>query len=86
MNRYGVSKIHNAIKDKLIDYIKAQYLSENQLLIEACEEDINKKGFLYQEPFIEANPAYEVVDDGIIKANIPNDAKKVLMEMCDNKL
>lgn len=86
MNKYAVSKTHNAIKEKLIDYIKAQYLAENQLLIKACEDTIDKQGILYQEPYIEANPAYEVVENGISKSNIPNDIKNILMEMCDNKL
>lgn len=86
MNKYGVSKTHNAIKDKLIDYIKAQYLAENQLLIEACEDIIENQEILFQEPYIEANPAYEVVEDGISKSDIPDNIKNILVEMCDNKL
>lgn len=86
MNKYGVSETHNSIKNKLIDYIKAQYLAENQLLIEACEDIIDKKGILFQEPYIEANPAYEIVDDGVNKSDIPSDIKKILVEMSDNKL
>ncbi|CEP95573.1 DEAD/DEAH box helicase [[Clostridium] sordellii] len=86
MNKYGVSKTHSAIKDKLIDYIKAQYLAENQLLIEACEDIIDKQGILFQEPYIEANPAYEILEDGINKSDIPNDIKNILVEMSNNKL
>lgn len=48
MNKYGVSETHNSIKNKLIDYIKAQYLAENQLLIEACEDIIDKKVFYFK--------------------------------------
>ncbi len=86
MNKYSVSKTHDAIKDKLIDYIKAQYLAENQLLIDACENVIKKKGILYQEPYIEANPSYEVIEDGINNSDIPDDIKNILSEMSNNKL
>ncbi|MDB8794604.1 DEAD/DEAH box helicase [Romboutsia sp. 1001216sp1] len=86
MNKYGVSKIHSAIKNKLIDYIKAQYLAENQLLIEACENSIEAQGILFQEPYIEANPAYEVVEDGIINSNVPKEVKDILSQMSNNRL
>lgn len=61
-------------------------MAENQLLIEACENSIEAQGILFQEPYIEANPAYEVVEDGIMNSNISKDAKNILSQMSNNKL
>lgn len=87
MQKYGINSTHEALKSKLIDYIKAQYLGENKLLLEVCKKEIGKKGVLFQEPFIEANPAYEVVKDGIKDSrDIPELVKKILLDMSSNEL
>ena len=62
---YGIKSTHSALKNKLINYISAQYLGENRMLLEASKGKIDKEGILYQEPYIEANPAYEVKENGI---------------------
>ncbi|MCK4258286.1 MAG: DEAD/DEAH box helicase [Halanaerobiales bacterium] len=86
MDKYGVYSTHDALKTKLIDYIRAQYLGENKLLLDICNDTLNKKGVLFQEPYIEANPAYKVIDNGIEKGDIPLHIKKILLDMSDNKL
>lgn len=86
MNKYGVNSTHNALKDRLIDYIRAQYLGENQLLLDVCNETIEKESVLYQEPYIEANPAYKVKVDGIKHADIPDNIKRYLLDMSNKKL
>ncbi len=86
MVKYGVSSTHEALKTKLVDYLRAQYLGENQLLLNACNRTLEEQGVLYQEPFIEANPAYQVVKNGIEKATIPEHIKKILIDMSNNKL
>ena len=58
MDKYSVKNTHDALKNKLIDYINTEYLGKNDALRRACSEELQKSGMLYQEPFIEANPAY----------------------------
>ena len=41
---------------------------------------------LYQEPFIEANPAYITIPDGIKKADLPDNVKSTLRAMADMDL
>lgn len=48
---------------------------------EACEEELQKIGVLSQEPFIEANPAYLTILDGIAKSEVPADVKTILTGM-----
>lgn len=86
MDKYGVHSIHNALKKRLIDYIRAQYLGENSLLLNACDDVFQNKGVLFQEPYIEANPSYEVVENGIENADIPVNIKEILIKMSNNKL
>ena len=84
---YGIKSTHSALKNKLISYISAQYLGENRMLLEASKGEIDKIGTLYQEPFIEANPAYEVKENGIENSKlIPEDIKKILNDMIESKL
>lgn len=86
MDKYGVKSTHDAIKNKLIDYINTVYLGKNDALREAVSEEIKSCGTLYQEPFIEANPSYLVVNDGVALAKIDETAKKVLLQMISKKL
>lgn len=86
MDKYGVYSTHNALKTKLIDYLRAQYLGENGLLLNACNEILKEQGVLFQEPYIEANPAYKVMMNGIDNADIPANIKKILIDMLNSKL
>ena len=86
MDKYGVKSTHDAIKNKLIDYINTVYLGKNDALRGAVSEQIRSSSVLYQEPFIEANPAYLVVKNGIANSNIDETAKKVLLEMIQRRL
>ena len=78
---YGIKSTHSALKNKLISYILAQYLGENRMLLEASKGEIDKLGTLYQEPFIEANPAYEVKENGIENSKLPDDIKQILNDI-----
>jgi ATP-dependent helicase YprA (DUF1998 family) len=86
MDKYGVYGTHNALKKKFVDYIRAQYLGENRLLLDACNNIFEKQGVLFQEPYIEANPAYKILENGIDQADIPLNIKKFLIELSDKKL
>ena len=86
MDKYGVRNTHEALKNKLINYISTVYLGKNDSLRSACLSELEKPGLLYQEPYIEANHAYLTVPDGIKKADLPNDVKLILQEMINRNL
>lgn len=82
-NHYSVQQIHYSLKQQLLNYIKTEYFGKNDALRDACKENIERKGVLYQEPFIEANPAYMMSSQGIEGAEIPDKIKEILMRMSD---
>lgn len=86
MDKYGVKSTHEALKNKLINYISTVYLGKNDSLRSACLSELEKAGLLYQEPYIEANHAYLSVPDGINKADLPDDVKLILQEMVNRNL
>ncbi|SQC06483.1 DEAD/DEAH box helicase [Clostridium perfringens] len=86
MEKYSIKSTHNALKTKLKDYIVAQYLGESQLLMNYCRDKLDEEGILYSKPYIEANAAYKVMEDGILKADIPEDVRKILLDMSNRGL
>ena len=86
MDKYGVKSTHDALKTKLLNYINTVYLGKNDSLRNACENTIETAGVLYQNPYIEANPAYITVHDGISTAAINQDTKTILQGMIDRRL
>lgn len=85
-NQYGVESTHNALKNKLYEYIRTIYLGKNNDLRLACENDLHKSGVLFQEPYIEANPAYKVCIDGIKESTLDDKVKKIMLEMSEKNL
>ena len=86
MDKYGVKNTHEAIKNKLMDYISTVYLGKNDSLRAACMNELLETGVLFQEPFIEANHAYLSIPNGIDSADLPSDVKMFLREMISKKL
>lgn len=86
MDKYGVKSTYDSIKNRLLDYINTAYLGKNDALRAACEGKLQEQGVLYQEPYIEANPAYLVIENGLAKSDLPDDVKKILMGMAEKGL
>jgi hypothetical protein len=86
MGEIGIRKTHDNLKNKLIDYIKAQYMAENDLLMDAAEGLLTKKEVLFQEPFIEVTKNYKVVSQGFENTRLDNERKKILSELTKAKL
>lgn len=87
MNEYSVYKTHEALKDRLIEYIETAYLGKNDDLRQACKEALEEQGVLWQEPYIEANPAYVSRKNGIMDSDsIPEDIKSILQPMIERKM
>lgn len=86
MAEIGIRKTHDNIRNKLSDYIKAQYLAENDLLMDAAEELLSKKGVIFQEPYVEIAKSYKQSTTGFAEANIPDVYKRILEELSDKGL
>ena len=86
MDKYGVKSTHEAIKNKLLDYISTVYLGKNDSLRAACMTELKDIGILYQRPFIEANHAYLTIPNGLESADLPDDVKMILREMIARNL
>ena len=82
----GIKKTHQLMKDRLVDYITSQYFGDNQLLLNASDELLNKVGNLFQKPYIESTPSYLKVKNGILNSSINEDMKKFFIGLIDKKL
>ena len=89
-NANSVQQYYQAIRDRLTDYIKSDYLANSETLLlyaddilgEMCPEDIN----IAKEPYIETSSSYLKIKDGIKNADIPENVKGVLLELVEAKL
>ncbi|MGN9119933.1 DEAD/DEAH box helicase [Turicibacter bilis] len=86
MNELGIRKTHERLKQRLSDYIKAQYFAENELLLQAVNQLFEQEGVLTQKPFIEATGQYKVITNGFDDAKIPNHIKIYLEKLIESKL
>lgn len=86
MKEVGIRKTHDKLKQKLIDYIEAQYLADNDLLIDVSHKLLTKKEVLYQDPFIEITKNFKQLNNGFEDCNIDDKYKEILNELIENKL
>ncbi|KUK70365.1 MAG: DEAD/DEAH box helicase domain protein [Methanocalculus sp. 52_23] len=86
MAEYSVQHIHRELVGKLKDYIQAQYFGENDLLLSASKDLLDKENSIYRDPYIESNQTYQVLKDGLPDANIPKNIKDFLCRMCERDL
>lgn len=66
MNKFGVENTYEALRQKMLQYIKTVYLGQNAVLREACTPELEGPLTISQEPYIEANPAYQVEEGGLL--------------------
>lgn len=89
-NTNGVKQYYQTIRERLVNYIKSDYLANSETLLlyahdilgEMCPEEIN----IAKEPYIETSSSYLKVNDGIKNADIDEDIKEVLLKLVDAKL
>lgn len=86
MDKYGVKSTYDTITNRLLDYINTEYLGKNDALRAACEKELQRVGTVFQEPYIEANPAYLEVTDGFHQADLAEDVIKILLKMAERNL
>lgn len=86
----GVQQYYQIIRDRLVNYIKSDYLANSETLLlyadeivgEMCPEDIN----IAKEPYIETASSYRKIKDGIKTAEIADNIKEVLLKLADAQL
>ena len=78
---HGVESIKRELKKTIVDYIETEYFGKTAELRRRCDDELRFSNTLFQEPYFEATPAYEVATDGLERANIPNSASAFLRAM-----
>lgn len=86
MGELGIRETHERLKEKLSNYIKAQYFAENDLLLKATEDLLTRKNVLFQEPYIESSESYKIAENGFNDANLPDEIKRYLALLIENNL
>ncbi|MBO8463098.1 MAG: DEAD/DEAH box helicase [Firmicutes bacterium] len=87
MDEYSIGNTHEALKNRLISYIETAYFGKNDELRELCRDELERQGVLWKEPYIEANPAYKSLENGIAKSHIlSSEIRDILMKMIENNL
>ncbi len=89
-NTNGVQQYYQTIRERLVNYIKSDYLANSETLLlyvedilgEMCPEDIN----IAKEPYIETSSSYKKINDGIKNAHIVENVKAVLLKLVEAKL
>lgn len=79
----GVESVKRELKKTIVDYVETEYFGKTTLLRARCDDELRNSNALFQEPYFEATPAYEVAEDGIEKSAIPQGAKEFLGAMAD---
>lgn len=85
MSDYGIRKLHESLRNRLADYLKAQYFAKNSFMEYRINEILNISDSIAQEPYIEAGKKYCSLKDGFESANISEFYKKILKEFVSNK-
>lgn len=88
--KYSVQQYYQTIRNRLVDYIKSDYLANSETLLlyaedilgEQCSKEIN----IAREPYIETSASYRKVENGIKNSKINNSVKETLMRLIDANL
>ena len=78
---HGVESIKRELKKTIVDYIETEYFGKTADLLRRCDDELRYSNTLFQEPYFEATPAYEVAVGGLERADIPNGASDFLRAM-----
>lgn len=82
----GANAVHKKLRQELENYIKTQYFRKTPVLLNAIDDRLDEEGLLYQKPYIESNPAYISVTNGINDLNIPSWLKDMFLQLCNADL
>ena len=83
---YSIIDTHEKLKNKLRDYIIAQYLGDNQLLLSEFNKISDTEGVLYRKPYIEMTPSYAKSKNGFDDLKLPGEVIHILKRLSDSGL
>lgn len=87
MDEYSIENTHEALKQRLIEYVETAYFGKNDELRELCKDELENQGVMWKEPYIEANPAYTIKENGISDNRvIPHEIRGILLKMIEHKM
>lgn len=84
MNKYGVENTYEALRQKMLQYIKTIYMGKNSVLRDACSQELEAPLCLSQDPYIEANQSYATKDNGLLE--IPADIMPAHLKLFYEKM
>lgn len=79
----GIESIKNELKKTIVDYVETEYFGKTPMLRQRCDDELRFSNTLFQEPYFEATPSYEISAGGLESAGIPSAAKSFLLSMAD---
>lgn len=82
----GANYVQKQLRTELENYIKSQYFGKSPLLLKAIDKKLDQEGILYRKAYIESSPAYQMVDNGIFKAKLPDWLKQFFMALSEKGL
>mgnify|MGYP000212429122 CR=1 FL=1 len=86
---YSVNETYKSIRNRLVNYIKSDYLANSELLLSYADElllNSDKNQSISTEPYIETSASYERKLNGISAANIDEKAREIMSELADKKI
>lgn len=91
MKGNGVQQYYEAIRNRLSNYIKSDYLANSETLLTYVDDILGEKCSagtnISREPYIETSASYKKTKNGIIESqHIPVHIKQFLKKLIDNKL
>lgn len=86
MSELSIKTTHLRLKNKLKDYIIAQYFANNSLLLEVVDKLLDNQSIIAQEPYIEVGKNYKTVPNGFKNADISSIIKEYLEYLRINNL
>lgn len=88
-NIYGVHETYLNIRNRLINYIKSDYLANSELLLNYSDDLLlgnTIEQSICSQPFIETSASYVSVPNGLQKANIDKAAKEIMVELAEQNI
>lgn len=91
MEENGVQQYYEAIRNRLSNYIKSDYLANSETLLTYVDDILGEKASdstnISREPYIETSASYKKIKNGIAESvHIPEHIKCFLKKLIDKKL
>lgn len=77
----SIAATSEEISSRLIQYIETEYFGKNPILLSRCAPEIRRTGTLFQQPYLEATPAYKTAEQGLASLRIPSSPLLFLQNM-----